>query len=201
MKNIISYYTKYTKHINEYKDWQRENVKKENTLSNPSVCDIELLRKKAKTISEPILLFDSYEHDKAEDSETFFQTYNIELMSITTVLATLPAAVLKTIPFLNKYSDNINIFKKLSNLLTKYKNTNISVFKRNISLPQILTTVSAIGSGIFYISNMKKSMESQLGLIRKASFDASQNLINNPNFFAIYTPEQEKQINSIVKYD
>ena len=92
MKGIFSYYTKYFEHIDEYKNWSKGQSQQTASM-NPQ--DIELLKKKAKAISEPILLLDSYEHEKAEDSETFFQTLNIELMSIAGVLTSLPAGVVK----------------------------------------------------------------------------------------------------------
>ena len=48
---------------------------------------------------------------------------------------------------------------------------------------------------------MKNSMSSQLGLIRKASFDATQDIVNDPKLYAVLTPTQEAKVNSIVDYD
>lgn len=198
MNNFISYYTKYTEHVDEYNRWgneQKKDVESTSKLSNAQ--NTERLKQKAKAIAEPLLLLDSYEHEKAEDSETFFQTYNIELMSVTSLLCSLPIAVTKAIPFLNKHADKNAVIKKSSELLSKYKDAQINIAGKSISLPKIITAFSAIGSGIFYIKNMRKSMESQLGIIRKANFDATQNIIENPKMFAVLTPEQEKEVDSI----
>lgn len=198
MNNFIFYYTKYTEHVDEYNRWgneQKKDVESTSKLSNAQ--NTELLKQKAKAIAEPLLLLDSYEHEKAEDSETFFQTYNIELMSATSILCSLPIALTKAIPFLNKHADKNAVIKKSSELLSKYKDAQINIAGKSISLPKIITAFSAIGSGIFYIKNMRKSMESQLGIIRKASFDSTQNIIENPKMFAVLTPAQEKEVDSI----
>lgn len=198
MNNFISYYTKYTEHVDEYNRWENEQNKDVNTTSKPYIAqNTELLKQKAKAIAEPLLLLDSYEHEKAEDSETFFQTYNIELMSVTSLLCSLPIAITKIIPFLNKHANKNEVIKKSAELLSKYKEVQVNIAGKSISLPKIATAFTAIGSGIFYIKNMRKSMESQLGIIRKASFDATQNIIENPKMFAVLTPEQEKEVNSI----
>lgn len=198
MNNFLSYYTKYTEHNNEYNRWineQKKDVKTTSKLSN--VQNTDILRQKAKAIAEPLLLLDSYEHEKAEDSEAFFQTYNIELMSLTSLLCSLPIAITKAIPFLDKHANKSKLIKKSSELLNKYKDAQINIAGKQISLPKAATAISAIGSGFFYVQNMRKSMESQLGIIRKSNFDATQNIINNSNMFAILTPEQEKEVNSI----
>ncbi len=198
MNNFISYYTKYTEHVDEYNRWKNEQNKDVNTTSKPSIAqNTELLKQKAKAIAEPLLLLDSYEHEKAEDSETFFQTYNIELMSVTSLLCSLPIAITKIIPFLNKHANKNEVIKKSAELLSKYKEAQVNIAGKSISLPKIATAFSAIGSGIFYIKNMRKSMESQLGIIRKANFDATQNIIENSKMFAVLTPEQEKEVDSI----
>jgi hypothetical protein len=197
MNNILSFYTKYRNNVPNYNEW---NNSKKKELANSSSCDAEILKKKAKTIAEPILVLDSYEHEKAEDSETFFQTYNIELLSLTGVLSSLPIAATKLIPILNKYSDKSSIIKNISSILTKYKDTSINIKGKQVSLPKIAALFSSIGSGIFYVSNMKKSMQDQLGLIRKASFDATQEIINDPKYFAVLTEKQEEEINSITNY-
>ena len=37
---------------------------------------------------------------------------------------------------------------------------------------------------MFFARGIKKSMQSQLGIIRKASFDATQTIINNPKYIS-----------------
>lgn len=201
MSRISSYYTKYRQHINDYNHWNNDNISAEKNTSASFSQNNTSLQKKAKTIAEPLLLLDSYEHEKAEDSETFFQTLNIELMSIAGVIASAPIALTKALPFLNKYSDKNAAIKTCSDLINKYTNKMLQIGKRQIPLPKALTAVSAIISAVFFASGIKNSMESQLGIIRKASFDASQNIINNPQLFAVLTPQQESQVNSIVNYE
>ncbi len=202
MKDIFSYYTNYAKHIDEYKKWENDAKSLSNRQNAPSaLISQNSLKQKAKTISEPLLLLDSYQHEKAEDSETFFQTLNIELMSVTGILCSLPIAVTKLIPFLNKHADKSMLVKHAASALNKYKNISFNIAGKNISLPKIVSLFSLAGGAAFFINGMKNSMSSQLGLIRKASFDATQNLINDPKLFAVLTPEQEKQVESIVNYD
>ncbi len=198
MKGIFSYYTKYFEHIDEYKNWSKGQSQQTASM-NPQ--DIELLKKKAKAISEPILLLDSYEHEKAEDSETFFQTLNIELMSIAGVLTSLPAGVVKLIPILDKHAEKSSFLNKLVDGLKKYANNSISLFGKKIPLPKILTCIGAILGAAVFINGIKNSMKSQLGIIRKAGFDASQNIINDPKSFAQLTKEQDDEVNSIVNYE
>ncbi len=199
MKNFLSYYTEYTNNINEYNNLNSESElkstkrKAEDVLKN---SDEKILKSKARAIAEPLLVSDYYEHEKAEDSETFFQTYNIELMSAATALASIPTAVTKVIPFLEKHSQN-NIAKNLSEKLKSYKNASINIAGKSIKVSKVLTAAMAVISGIIYAAGMKNSMKSQLGLIRKASFDSTKKIINDPKMFAILTPEQEEQIEKI----
>lgn len=202
MNNIVSYYTKYKQHVDKYNKWEQEEIKQHKDISSVDFANnYEAIKQKAKAITEPILLFDNYEHEKAEDSETFFQTYNIELMSATTILTAIPVTITKLIPFLNKHSDKSVFIKKIGNLLIKYKEKTIKVGNKSIPFSKALTFISAIGSGIFYVRGMKKSMESQLGIIRKASFDASQKIIDNHKIFAVLNSEQEEELKSIVNSD
>ncbi len=203
MNNITDYYTSYRQHIEEYKCWDRNNnnTSKEQTAPDAVISCNNELKQKAKTIAEPLLLCDSYEHERAEDAETFFQTLNIELLSITGAICSFPAAVTKIIPFLNKHQDKNKIIKKSFELLEKYKNSSIKITGKNIAGTKIATGAACIFGALFYANGIKNSMESQLGLIRKASFDATQNIINAPELFAVLTPEQENKVNSIVSYD
>ncbi len=202
MNNIFSYYTKYRDHIDEYNKWNKDanKIPLKNQASNYSVSQISL-KQKAKAIAEPLILLDSYEHEKAEDSETFFQTLNIELMSITGAICSIPLAITKLIPFFNKHSDKNNIIKKVALLLEKYNSASVNILGKNIPVPKLATVFSVIGGAAFYINGMKNSMKSQLGLIRKASFDGTQNIVNDPKLYAVLTPEQEAKVNSIVDYD
>ena len=129
MKDIFSYYTNYAKHIDEYKKWENDAKSLSNRQNAPSaLISQNSLKQKAKTISEPLLLLDSYQHEKAEDSETFFQTLNIELMSVTGILCSLPIAVTKLIPFLNKHADKSMLVKHAASALNKYKNISFKAF-------------------------------------------------------------------------
>jgi len=203
MNNIFSYYTKYREHIPEYNKWSNDAQKRTNQSASSIVFSpsSDNLKQKAKTIAEPLLLLDSYEHEKAEDSETFFQTLNIELMSITGAICSIPMAITKIIPALNKHADKNHFIKKAADFLTKYKNASVNIAGKNLPVPKIAAAASTIAGAAFFVHGMKNSMESQLGLIRKASFDATQNIINDPKLFAILTPEQEQQVNSIVNYE
>ena len=198
MNNIISYYTKYRKHIDEY---NRFNERNKNIENNTSLTPEETkhFKQKAKVIAEPLLVLDSYEHEKAEDSETFFQTYNIELMSLVGLISSLPVAVSKISPFL-LYSNKTSV-QKLGLSLAKYRNSKINIGKMSLKVPNLATAISAISAGIIFALGIKNSLESQLGLIRKASYDGTKNIINDPKLYAIHTPEQEAEINSIVKYE
>ena len=200
MNNIFSYYTKYREHIGEYNRWNTNEQAKINRISASSnPCANEKLKQKAKAITEPILLLDKYTHERAEDSETFFQTLNMELISIAGVISTLPTVITKIIPFLDKNSSKHSIIEKTSALLKNYKHKQIKFKNKTIPLSKALTIGSSALATIFYMHSMKNSMESQLGIIRKASFDASQNIINNPNIFTVLTKEQEKELNRIIQ--
>ena len=77
-----------------YKKWNTEQDTKPKEVSPANL----VLKQKAKAISDPILLFDKYEHERTEDAETFCQTLNMELMSLTGVICSLPLATLFTVP-------------------------------------------------------------------------------------------------------
>lgn len=197
MNNIFSYYTKYRDHIGEYNKFKNESNKQDIKVSDASLSsENQNIKNKAKAIAEPLILLDCYEHEKAEDAETFFQTYNTELISVTGVLCSFPIAITSIIPFLNKHADKSTLIKKSAEVLSKYKNASLNIAGKSISAPKIATAISALGSGLFYIKAMRKSMESQLGIIRKGSFDATQKVINNHKLFAVLTPEQENQLNN-----
>lgn len=200
MNSVFSNYTKYTKHIDEYNKWNAE-ASKRNQMPLPDYVSQSSLKQKAKTISVPLLLLDSYQHEKAEDSETFFQTLNIELMSVTGAICSLPIAVTKLIPFFNKHASKSKFINRIACFLNKYKNGSLNIAGKNIALPKAASLISVILGGAFFVNGMKNSMESQLGLIRKAGFDATQNLINDYKLFAILSPEQENKVISNVNYD
>ena len=190
----ISDYAKYTKHIKEYNQWNKTL----NSVPQTSLpVNSEDLKKKAKAIAEPILLLDSYTHEKAEDSETFYQTLNTEIMSVTGLLCTLPIAITKAIPFLDKHANKHALINKAAKGLKNYKNTNFNILGRTISAPQLTTVFSSALGALFFASNIKNSIKGQLGLIRKASFDATQQQLNDPKMFAILTDEQEKELANI----
>ena len=109
MNKGISYYTKYREHITEYNDW---NSKKSGVPSSSFSENTDYLKQKAKAIAEPILLLDSYTHEKAEDAETFYQTYNTELMSVTSLVCAFPL-------LLNKASTDVG---SICNTLLKHSN-------------------------------------------------------------------------------
>ena len=199
MSKIFSDKLNYRHYQSDYEKWCSEN--KKNKVSQPLSYEADLLRKKAKTLTEPILLFDKYEHEKAEDSETFFQTCNIELMSLTTLICSFPLLVPKLLPFLNKHADKSKLLKKTSGLIDKYNKKSLKILTGNVPLKKAMTVVSGALGAFVFVSGLKKSMQSQLGLIRKASFDASQNLINDDNLYAVYNEEQEREIDSIINCD
>ena len=194
MGKIVVNYTNYSKHVPEYKIWNEEQNKQQQVASTGN----ENLKEKAKRIAEPILLFDKYERERAEDSETFFQTLNMEIMSATGLISSLPIALTKLPKILNKHSDKHPIIKNTADKLSNYAKKTLNVGKKQIPLPKALTLLSTLAAGIFFIKGMNSSIHSQQGLIRKASFDASQNIINDPALFAKLTPEQENQLKEIV---
>lgn len=203
MNKIFSYYTNYKEYIPEYKKWNN-NAAEDTSAAQSDITENynnKKLKQKAKVIVNPILIADNYEHKKAEDAETFFQTLNIELMSVAGLITSFPVAITKVIPFLNKRAKNNNLAKKAAELLTKYKDKTVKIASKNVALSKIFTIGSAVLGMTFFASGIKKSMESQLGLIRKSSFDATQSIINDPKLFAILTPEQQEKIDSIVKYE
>ena len=203
MKDMFTFYTKYKQHIPEYKKWQDSN-KNRNVIASYPVAqktDTENIRRKAQIITDPLLIQDAYEHEKAEDAETFYQTLNIELVSVATLIASLPIAIKKLVPFLDKFAKNNNIAQKLSSSISQYANSSIKIASKKIPLSNALTILSSMLGMAFYAFGIKKSMQSQLGLIKKASFDSTQNIINDPKIFADLTEEQEKELAAIINSD
>ncbi len=194
----ISDYTRYRKHINEYNQWNKE----QSSVPNSSFSEnTETLKQKAKAIAEPILLLDNYTHEKAEDSETFYQTLNTEIMSITGLLCTLPIALTKSLPFFNKHAEKHPLAKKVANTLAKYKNASMSIFGKKFAVPKVATIFSGLVAALFFAKNIKNSTEGQLGIIRKASFDGTQTITNDHKIFAILNPEQEKELDKIIQHN
>lgn len=193
MGKILAHYTKYIKDVPDYKQWNKEQETKQKETTPASL----VLKQKAKAISNPILLFDKYEHERTEDAETFCQTLNMELMSITGVISTVPIAITKLPNLLKKKAETNNLINKVCNAIKKYSNKTIG--KNKLPLPKLLTLASSILAGIFYVYSMNESVKTQLGITRKGSFDATQNIINDYKMYAILTPEQEKEVNEIAK--
>ena len=197
MSNILNFYTKYLKDVPSYEKWNAEQ-KKQQVISTPASSSMQ---KKAKLIAEPMLLFDKYEHEKMEDAETFYQTFNIELMSLVGAIASLPMTITKIPKFFENRNVNNEFLKKSLEGIKEYSKKTINVAKKSVPLSKALTSVGALVGGLVLIGGIKHSMSSQLGIIRKASFDATQNVIDNPNIFADLTPEQEQQLNKFVSED
>ena len=197
MGKILNFYTKYRKDVPAYNKWNAEqNSKQVVTTPAPST-----LQKKAKLIAEPILLFDKYEHEKMEDAETFYQTFNIELMSLVGAISSLPMTISKLPKLLGNKAQNSPFIKSIIDKIDAYSKRTLNFAKKSIPLPKALTSVGAIVGGLVLIGGIKHSMSSQLGIIRKASFDATQTVIDNPNIFADLNEEQENQVNKIVSED
>ena len=115
MGKIIDFYTKYRQDIPAYKDWNAEQ-KKQQVVTTPAPVSMQ---NKAKLIAEPMLLFDKYEHEKMEDAETFYQTFNIELMSLVGAISSLPMTITK----LPKLFENKNVNSEfLKRVLKTFKN-------------------------------------------------------------------------------
>lgn len=197
MRKILNFYTKYRKDVPAYNKWNAEQEKQqvEVTPANSS------LQKKAKLIAEPILLFDKYEHEKMEDAETFYQTFNIELMSLVGAISSLPMTITKLPKLLENKAQNNAFIKSAIEKIDAYSKKTLEFSKKSIPLPKALTSIGAIIGGLVLIGGIKHSMSSQLGIIRKASFDATQNVIDNPNIFADLNENQERQLNKFVSED
>ena len=104
------------KQAEEYSRLWCEEFKKENARivaerKRKKEEENERLRQKAKSITDPILLLDKYTHERAEDSETFFQTLNMELISIAGIISTLPTVITKFIPILEKNEKKHTLIK------------------------------------------------------------------------------------------
>ena len=193
MGKILAHYTKYIKDVPDYKKWNNEQDTKPKEASPASL----VLKQKAKAISDPILLFDKYEHERTEDSETFCQTLNMELMSLTGVICSLPIAITKLPNLLKKKAETNDLIKKSCAAINTYSKKTVG--KKNIPLPKLLTIASTIIGGIFYVKSMNESVKTQLGITRKGSFDATQNIINDHKMYAILTPSQEKEVKELAK--
>ena len=197
MGKILNFYTKYRKDVPTYNKWNAEQ-KKQQVVVTPADSSMQ---KKAKLIAEPMLLFDKYEHEKMEDAETFYQTFNIELMSLVGAISSLPITITKLPKLLSKFADKNQFVKKSLDKIDAYSKKTLNFAKKSIPLPKALTSVGAIVGGLVLMAGIKHSMSSQLGIIRKASFDATQNIIDNPNIFADLNPEQENELKNIVTDD
>lgn len=197
MGKILDFYTKYRKDVPDYNKWNAEQNKKQ-VVTTPAPISMQ---KKAKLIAEPMLLFDKYEHEKMEDAETFYQTFNIEVMSLVGAISSLPITITK-IPklFKNKAQDN-QLLKSVLNGIEKYSKKTINLAKKTIPLPKALTSIGALLGGLVLMLGIKHSMTSQLGIIRKASFDATQNVINDPKIFIDLNPKQEEKLSQFVSDD
>ena len=194
MNKGISYYTKYKEHITEYNDW---NSKKSSVPSSSFSENTDYLKQKAKAIAEPILLLDSYTHEKAEDAETFYQTYNTELMSVTSLVCALPLLLNKASNFINENYSHKPSLKNFADKIDSFSSKSVKILGKNIKAVKLANVGMIFAAGVCFWKGIKKSTESQLGLTRKASFDATQKITNSPEMFAVLTEEQEQQLSSI----
>lgn len=194
MSKISSFYTKYKKNLPRYRKWESKNKA---SLNAESSVNLEM-QKKAKAIIEPILVRDKYEFLKKEDAETFYQTYNIELLSIAGAISSLPITITKLTPFLDKIGNKNKFIQKIAFGLKKYTTLTLNFGRKEIKCSKILSLISGLGSAILFAIGMKRSIEQQQGLIRKSSFDATKNIINDSKIFTILTPEQEKEVNLLI---
>ena len=197
MGKILNFYTKYRKDVPAYNQWNAEQNSKQ-VVTTPATSSMQ---KKARLIAEPILLFDKYEHEKMEDAETFYQTFNIELMSLVGAISSLPMTVTKLPKLLENKAKNSQFVKNVVDNIDAYSKRTIEFAKKSIPLPKALTLIGAVVGGAVLVGGIKHSMSSQLGIIRKASFDATQSVIDNPNIFADLNEEQEAQLNKFVSED
>lgn len=194
MSKISSFYTKYKKNLPRYRKWENGN---KTSLKTKNPIDFEM-QKKAKAIIEPVLVRDKYEFLKKEDAETFYQTYNIELLSVAGAISSIPITITKLTPFLDKLGNKNKFIEKIAFGLKKYSSLTVNFGQKEIKCSKILSLISGLGSAILFAQGMKRSIEQQQGLIRKSSFDATKNIINDPKMFAILTPEQEKEVNLLI---
>ena len=186
----------YIKLESKYKDWKaREDLrdareqlyKKHADLNTP---EINYRQKKAKAVADNILMLDNYVYDKAEDVEAVFATVNVQLLAGVSALATLPKAVLKLIPVLEKQKSTVNI----ANALKNYKNKTIKIASKTIPMPKLVTGLVAGISALIYAHGVTKSTIAQLSATRRAKFEGLTTKFNNDTDYAVLTPEQENEI-------
>jgi len=186
----------YIKLEGRYREWKaREDLRDAREQLYRKHADLnteDVIRKqaKAKTVAQNILMLDNYVYDKAEDVEAVFETFNVQLLAGVSALATVPKAVLKFIPILEKQKSTQNI----ANALKNYQKKTIKIGGGNFKLSSVLTGLAVAVSGLLYARGVTRSIKSQLGATRRAKFEGLTEKFNNDTDYALLTPEQEDEI-------
>lgn len=177
----LSTYFDYSKYEKPYKSWNdKQNAidskrKYIAGIRSTETNDVELAKKKARIITDTILLTDNYSQTKAEDIEAFCQTAEIELVAGLTAFSALPGALPMAIEPLTEFAaKRPSLAKTVDSLIKKleyYKNLNVSfeafrkpVIKLASSITSALSVIGCEKSLNVSLKNFKVPV-SKLGSI------------------------------------
>lgn len=201
---ILATYKLYRGYENQYNDWKsnqdsvdskREVLVKNNKLGSGNS---ELAQKKARIVADSMLILDNIAQTKAEDVEAVFQTVQIELLAGLTGVSAIPSAVKTLTPKLEKHSANSPFIQKVVSGLKRYEDANLKIGKFKLPLSRLLTAAAAVASAIIYVPMVTDSVKNQIGATRRAKFETMQKELSNINDFAVLTPTQERDVQSVL---
>ncbi|MDD3237608.1 MAG: hypothetical protein PHV37_05865 [Candidatus Gastranaerophilales bacterium] len=201
---ILDTYRLFRGYETPYNNWKNE----QNNLDNKRQVlnsqgknldsNIDLSQKKARVVADSMLVLDSIAQSKAEDVEAVFQTLQIELLAGLSAVTSIPTLIKKTIPALEKHSENSQIAKKSASLLQKYDKAELKIGKFKIPVSKALTGVAAVVSAFVYIPTVTDFVKNQIGATRRAKFETMQNELSDMHDFSVLNDAQEQEVKNTV---
>ncbi len=183
-------FNEYLANKDKYKDWENKRdtdaqKKKQYLKNNPvSIEEQKKYIKKAKNILNCIDVMDEYSQARAEDTELAIQTAQAPLMNLIATLGTAVGGLYL------RFNKNANKYLKEITENHNLKNLNKLVIPALIFIVPIVV-LSAI---INVFSAKKEAQASRIGRL-----DAMENVLSNPNQFAVLTDEQENEVQKIAQ--
>lgn len=206
--NHIATYLDYNKYEKPYKKWDKEqkklDLKRKHLLEKKSQSDsdIQYAKKKAKIISDIVVVTDNYSQTKAEDVEAFFQTAEIELVTGLTAFSALPALLPKAARPLTMLAEKLpqaaNFVNPVIKHLTNYDNLKVKIGKFNFPASKFISAITTALSAISYVVGMNWIVTNQVDATRRARFEYLNKDLSSASNFAILTDDQEEKVKKLM---
>ena len=197
----FSNYKNYRTYLPQYSNWKKnidtQNAKREEYLKINSLKPTREDIGKSKALIRAIDVMDEYSQQNAENMEVLTESVVAQVISIISgIFGGTALLMLGKSKKINAAIDKI-ILKIVPELKEIAKKNNNALLEPRSLILMTLGLVPIITAASFPLYSW--AAKAEVNASRQGRFNAMKEELNNPNLFAILTPEQENQVNENLK--